>query len=135
MKTKEYVTKYNLSQHIIVAADCTGHGVPGALVSVVCHNALNRAVKEYNKIMPAEILDVVAELVLENFSTDIQNILEPYVTPYLSCKNKKERDDIIYKASVQAQMREEEVKSVLAWEKRRIQEKNINRINLNKIQS
>ena len=65
---------------------------------------------------------------LENFSTDIQNILEPYVTPYLSCKNKKERDDIIYKASVQAQMREDDVKSVLAWEKRRIQEKNINRI-------
>ena len=65
---------------------------------------------------------------LENFSTDIQNILEPYVTPYLSCKNKKERDDIIYKASVQAQMREEDVKSVLAWEKRRIQQKNINRI-------
>jgi hypothetical protein len=39
---------------------------------------------------------------LENFSTEIQNILEPYVTPYLSCKNKKERDDIVYKASQQA---------------------------------
>jgi serine phosphatase RsbU (regulator of sigma subunit) len=48
---------------LFAACDCTGHGVPGALVSVVCHNALNRAVKEYNKIMPAEILDVVAELV------------------------------------------------------------------------
>ncbi|MEI6524334.1 MAG: SpoIIE family protein phosphatase [Bacteroidota bacterium] len=55
---------------LFAACDCTGHGVPGALVSVVCHNALNRAVKEYNKIMPAEILDVVAELVLENFSSD-----------------------------------------------------------------
>ncbi len=55
---------------LFAACDCTGHGVPGALVSVVCHNALNRAVKEYNKIMPAEILDCVAELVLENFSTD-----------------------------------------------------------------
>jgi serine phosphatase RsbU (regulator of sigma subunit) len=55
---------------LFAACDCTGHGVPGALVSVVCHNALNRAVKEYNKIMPSEILDCVAELVLENFSTD-----------------------------------------------------------------
>jgi serine phosphatase RsbU (regulator of sigma subunit) len=55
---------------LFAACDCTGHGVPGALVSVVCHNALNRAVKEYNKIMPAEILDCVAELVLENFSSD-----------------------------------------------------------------
>ncbi|MFM7105322.1 MAG: triple tyrosine motif-containing protein, partial [Flavobacteriales bacterium] len=26
------------------ACDCTGHGVPGALVSVVCNNALNRSV-------------------------------------------------------------------------------------------
>ena len=31
---------------IYVAADCTGHGVPGAMVSVVCNSALNRAVKE-----------------------------------------------------------------------------------------
>jgi len=66
---------------------------------------------------------------LENFSTEIQNILEPYVTPYLSCKNKKERDDIIYKASVHAQMREEDVKSVLAWEKRRIMEVHANSSN------
>jgi hypothetical protein len=65
---------------------------------------------------------------LENFSTETQNILEPYITPYLSCKNKKERDDIIYKASVHAQMTIESVKSVLAWEKRRTQQKNINRI-------
>ena len=32
---------------LIAAADCTGHGVPGALVSVVCSNALNRTVKEF----------------------------------------------------------------------------------------
>lgn len=65
---------------------------------------------------------------LENFSTEIQNILEPYITPYLSCKNKKERDDIIYKASVHSQIPQESVKSVLAWERRRTQQKNINRI-------
>jgi hypothetical protein len=65
---------------------------------------------------------------LENFSTETQNILQPYITSYLSCKNKKERDDIIYKASQDSQMREEDVKSILAWEKSRIQKKNINRI-------
>ena len=26
---------------------------------------------------------------LENFSTETQNILQPYITPYLSCKIKK----------------------------------------------
>ena len=66
---------------------------------------------------------------LENFSTDIQNILQPYITPYLSCKNKKERDDIVYKASKDAQMREADVKSVLAWEKRRIMEVHANSSN------
>lgn len=65
---------------------------------------------------------------LENFSTETQNILQPYITPYLSCKNKKERDDIVYRASGEAKMRIEDVKSVLQWEKRRIQQKNINRI-------
>lgn len=65
---------------------------------------------------------------LENFSTEIQNILQPYITPYLSCKNKKERDDIAYRASIEAQMTMETVKSVFWWEKRRIQQKNIDRI-------
>jgi len=30
---------------IYAVGDCTGHGVPGAMVSMVCHEALNKAVK------------------------------------------------------------------------------------------
>ncbi|MFL5764216.1 MAG: tetratricopeptide repeat protein [Bacteroidia bacterium] len=52
---------------LFAAADCTGHGVPGALVSVVCSNALNRTVKEFRITSPAKILDKVRELVLETF--------------------------------------------------------------------
>jgi serine phosphatase RsbU (regulator of sigma subunit)/tetratricopeptide (TPR) repeat protein len=48
-------------------ADCTGHGVPGAMVSVVCSNALNRAVKEYNLFDPGEILTKTRELVVATF--------------------------------------------------------------------
>lgn len=51
----------------IAAGDCTGHGVPGAMVSVVCSNALNRAVKEFGLSDPGEILDKVRELVVETF--------------------------------------------------------------------
>lgn len=51
----------------IAAADCTGHGVPGAMVSVVCSNALNRAVKEFKITEPGQILDKVRDLVLETF--------------------------------------------------------------------
>jgi len=52
---------------LFAAADCTGHGVPGAMVSVVCNNALNRSVREYNLTNPGEILDKTRELVIEEF--------------------------------------------------------------------
>lgn len=50
------------------AADCTGHGVPGAMVSVVCSNALNRAIHEFGITIPSKILDKTRELVIEHFS-------------------------------------------------------------------
>lgn len=52
---------------LIAAADCTGHGVPGAMVSVVCSNALNRTVKEFNITEPGKVLDKTRELVIETF--------------------------------------------------------------------
>ncbi|HLP14131.1 MAG TPA: tetratricopeptide repeat protein [Flavobacteriales bacterium] len=52
---------------IFAACDCTGHGVPGSLVSVVCSNALNRAIKEFKLTDPGKILDKVRELVVETF--------------------------------------------------------------------
>ncbi|MGZ6540351.1 MAG: PP2C family protein-serine/threonine phosphatase, partial [Bacteroidia bacterium] len=52
---------------LFAAADCTGHGVPGAMVSVVCSNALNRTVKEFGITDPGKILDKVSELVVETF--------------------------------------------------------------------
>jgi serine phosphatase RsbU (regulator of sigma subunit) len=59
---------------LFAACDCTGHGVPGAMVSVVCHNALNRAVREFGLTQPAAILDKTAEIVLENFSKSEEEI-------------------------------------------------------------
>lgn len=45
---------------MFAAADCTGHGVPGAFMSLVGHNALNQATKVYNK--PAQVLNAVNRL-------------------------------------------------------------------------
>jgi hypothetical protein len=59
---------------LIAAADCTGHGVPGAMVSVVCSNALNRTVKEFRITEPGKILDKVRELVLETFEKSEDNV-------------------------------------------------------------
>ncbi len=58
----------------IAVADCTGHGVPGALVSVVCSNALNRAVKEFGIDDPGQILDKVRELVIETFEKSDKDV-------------------------------------------------------------
>lgn len=49
-------------------ADCTGHGVPGAMISIFCSNALNRAVNEFYLIDPGKILDKVRNLVIETFA-------------------------------------------------------------------
>lgn len=56
------------------AADCTGHGVPGAMVSVVCHNALNRSVREFNLKNPAEILNKTREIVVSEFEKSDENV-------------------------------------------------------------
>ncbi|MDH4471379.1 MAG: tetratricopeptide repeat protein [Fluviicola sp.] len=53
---------------IFAAADCTGHGVPGALISVVCHNALNRSVREFGLIDPGAILDKTRDIIIEEFA-------------------------------------------------------------------
>jgi serine phosphatase RsbU (regulator of sigma subunit) len=45
------------NDHVCFAAvDCTGHGVPGALMSVVGFNLLTQAINEVNLIKPSEIL-------------------------------------------------------------------------------
>jgi serine phosphatase RsbU (regulator of sigma subunit) len=46
-------------QLLFAAVDCTGHGVPGAFMSIVGHNLLNQAVKEHSKTKPSDILDEV----------------------------------------------------------------------------
>ncbi len=43
------------------AVDCTGHGVPGALMSIIANNLLNYAVNEMKVFEPAAILDVIQE--------------------------------------------------------------------------
>lgn len=51
----------------VAVGDCTGHGVPGAMVSVICSTALSRTVKEFYETDPGKILDRTRLLVLETF--------------------------------------------------------------------
>ncbi len=58
----------------LAVADCTGHGVPGALVSVVCSNALNRVVKGLEITLPGKILDKVREIVIKTFEKTLGEV-------------------------------------------------------------
>ena len=53
---------------VFAVADCTGHGVPGALVSLVCSNALSKSVLEDKLSDPAKILDRTRDIVIEKLS-------------------------------------------------------------------
>lgn len=59
---------------LFAACDCTGHGVPGAMVSVICNNALNRVVREFKLTQPAAILNKTLELVIDHFSKSEEDI-------------------------------------------------------------
>lgn len=41
---------------LFAVVDCTGHGVPGAFMSIIGFNGLNQIVNEYNYTKPSEIL-------------------------------------------------------------------------------
>ncbi|MCT4580033.1 MAG: SpoIIE family protein phosphatase [Flavobacteriales bacterium] len=55
---------------LFAVADCTGHGVPGAMLSLICHNSLNKSVKEFHLKSPSLILKKTNELI----SSTLMNI-------------------------------------------------------------
>lgn len=56
------------------AADCTGHGVPGAMVSVVCSNALNKALLEEGIRDTGKLLDRTRELVIQRLAKSGEDV-------------------------------------------------------------
>lgn len=62
-------------QYLFVAvADCTGHGVPGAMVSVICSNALTKTVLEEQIVSTGAILNRTRELVQSKLSRNNDTI-------------------------------------------------------------
>lgn len=59
---------------LVAAVDCTGHGVPGALVSMVGSNNLDRCVGEFGLRKPSDILDKLKELVVATFESNDDDV-------------------------------------------------------------
>jgi serine phosphatase RsbU (regulator of sigma subunit) len=69
-----YWMEHKNNKVLFEAADCTGHGVPGAMVSVVCNNALNRSVREHGLTDPGEILTKTREIVIREFEKSEEDV-------------------------------------------------------------
>lgn len=59
---------------LFAVADCTGHGVPGAMVSVLGNNGLNRSVNELGLEQPAEILNNLNLFIQRSFEKKDQTV-------------------------------------------------------------
>lgn len=58
----------------LAICDCTGHGIPGAIMSVVCHEALSKSIREHKLNDPAEILTKSRELIIHSLNATEQKI-------------------------------------------------------------
>jgi serine phosphatase RsbU (regulator of sigma subunit) len=54
----------------VVAADCTGHGVPGALMSVIGHEIIEKAINEDGIQTPSGVLNVLNRGLEKTFSRE-----------------------------------------------------------------
>jgi len=81
---------------LFAAADCTGHGVPGAMVSVVCNNALNRSVREFGLTVPGEILDKTRELVIQQFEKSDEEVKDGMDVALCSLRKDGDKSTLCY---------------------------------------
>lgn len=52
-----YWIKEHHDKIFIAACDCTGHGVPGAFISIIGNNLLSKCITDYGQTNPADILN------------------------------------------------------------------------------
>ncbi len=65
-----WATPINNDVFTLITADCTGHGVPGAFMSLLCISYLNEAINERNLSDPAKILNHVRQRIILSLSQD-----------------------------------------------------------------
>jgi len=60
----------NQKEFIVAVADCTGHGVPGALMSMIGSSLLHEIIHEYPLFSPAEILEELDKRIFASLRQD-----------------------------------------------------------------
>ncbi len=74
----------------IAVCDCTGHGVPGAFMSIIGHNSLNKVVRELGIKAPASILDRLNTEVLKALKERNEEVINDGMDMALIAINRKE---------------------------------------------
>ncbi len=65
-----YWVRKNLNRIFVVAADCTGHGVPGAFMSMIGVELLNKIIIDQNISKPSEVLSVMSKGIERTFNRE-----------------------------------------------------------------
>lgn len=72
-----YWVSHHDSKFMAAAIDCTGHGVPGALLSIVGHNAINQTVNELGITQPSKVLEsmnsIIKKILHQDKGSDIKD--------------------------------------------------------------
>lgn len=72
----------------IAAVDCTGHGVPGAFMSIIGINMFNKIVKENHIYQPSKILDALNRELLLSLPSQEGEVIQDGMDLALVCYNK-----------------------------------------------
>jgi len=62
-----YWVSRHLGYQIVIVADCTGHGVPGALITLIGHSLLTEAIQVHQMSEPDSILYFLHQRILDRF--------------------------------------------------------------------
>jgi len=81
-------TKNDDNNVFFSASDCTGHGVPGAMMSMICYDTLHEAVMEQNLNHPSEILDFAKQSLISRFENSGKQIRDGMDTSFCHLNKK-----------------------------------------------
>jgi len=86
---------YSSHELLIAAADCTGHGVPGAFLTMMGTTLLNKIIKDFDITTPSEILLKLDENVRESLHQNTPDSTKDGMDVAI-CKIDKERNVLSY---------------------------------------
>lgn len=86
-----YWMQHDRERIYFASADCTGHGVPGAMVSVVCNNSLNKAVNQHGLKKAGEILDKTRQIVIAEFEQSAEGVKDGMDIAFCSISRSSEQ--------------------------------------------